>query len=118
MQVNIRESGQNIVITLNGRFVFEARHVFQKAITEAQDKPSKKVLINMEKVTYLDSAGLGLLALGFEQAKAQNKELCLVNPTGAVKEIIRLTHLQKLVNIYDTEEQASSASSPANVCAT
>ncbi len=60
----------------------------------------------MEGLTFIDSAGLGLLAIGFEQAKLVQIALCLMNPVGAVRLILDLAQIPRIIPVYETEEQA------------
>jgi len=106
MRITERVVGQDVILSLSGKFVFEARKEFQQAIQQAQEKSPRRVLLNMELVTYLDSAGLGLIALGLEQAKSQNIAYCLVNPTSVVQRILELTQMPKIIPVYKTEEEA------------
>jgi len=63
-------------------------------------------VLNMGKLIFLDSAGLGMLAVAFEKSKAQCIGLCLVNPVGAVKRILDLTQIPRMMPVHETEEQA------------
>lgn len=106
MHITERIVGQDVILSLSGKFVWEARKVFPKALQEAKKKTSRKIVLNLENLVYIDSAGLGLLAISFEQAQLQNISLCLVNPGGAVMRIFELAQLSKIIPVYDTEEQA------------
>ena len=106
MYITQRVVDQVVILSLSGKFVFDSRKVFPQALREAKKNSSRKIVLNMEGLTYLDSAGLGLLAISFEQAKLDNIALCLVNPVGAVRRILDLTQLPKIVPVHETEEQA------------
>ncbi len=106
MQITERVVGQAVILSLNGRFVFDVRKSFQQAIQKAHEKSPRKIVLNMEGVTYLDSAGLGLIALASEQAKIQHIVFCLVNPVGAVRRLLDLAQLPKILPVHETEEQA------------
>ena len=106
MNITERVSGQNIILSLSGKFLWEARKAFPEALQEAKKKTPKKIVLNMEGLTFIDSAGLGLLAIGFEQAKLVHVALCLVNPVGAVRKILDLAQLPRIIPVYETEEQA------------
>jgi anti-sigma B factor antagonist len=106
MRITERVVGEVVILSLSGKFVFDTRKDFQKAIEEAKAKTPQKIVLNLEACTYIDSAGLGLLAICFEQAKLQNLEVCLVNPKDAVKRTIELTQLPKIMKVHDAEEQA------------
>ena len=106
MNITERVVGQVVILSLSGKFVFDSRKVFPPALREAKKKTPRKIVLNMEGLTFIDSAGLGLLAIGFEQAKLVHIALCLVNPVGAVRQIIDLAQLPKIIPVYETEEQA------------
>ncbi len=106
MYITERVVGQVVILSLSGKFVFDSRKVFPQALREAKKNSPQKIVLNLEGLTYLDSAGLGLLAISFEQAKLDNIALCLVNPVGAVRQIIDLAQLQRIIPVYETEEQA------------
>jgi anti-anti-sigma factor len=106
MNITERVVGQDVVLSLSGKFLWGARKAFPEALQEAKKKTPKKIVLNMEGLTFIDSAGLGLLAIGFEQAKLVHVALCLVNPVGAVRQIIDLAQLPRIIPVYETEEQA------------
>ncbi len=106
MQITKRVVGQDIILSLSGKFVFESRKVFPQAFREAKKNCPQKIVLNLEGLTYLDSAGLGLLAISFEQARLDKIALCLVNPVGAVKRILDLTQIPRMMPVHETEEQA------------
>ena len=72
MKVMERVDGQAVIISLIGKLVFDTRKDFQDALKNAHEKNPRKIVLNLAELAYLDSAGLGLLALGFEQAKIKN----------------------------------------------
>jgi len=106
MHITERIVDQDVILSLSGKFVWNARKVFSEAFQQAKKKTSRKIVLNFENLVYIDSAGLGLLAISYEQAQLQNIPLCLVNPVGAVMRIFELTQLPKIIPVYDTEEQA------------
>ena len=107
MQITKRVVGQDIILSLRGKFVFESRKVFPPAFREAKKNfPPPQIVLNLEGLTYLDSAGLGFLAISFEQARLDKIALCLVNPVGAVKRILDLTQIPRMMPVHETEEQA------------
>jgi stage II sporulation protein AA (anti-sigma F factor antagonist) len=112
MKLTEREVGQVVVISLVGKLVFDARKDFQDALKRAHEKKPRKIALNFEELAYLDSAGLGLVALGYEQAKVQNIEFCIIKPTGTVMRILEMTQLPKIVPVFDSEDQALRSAKP------
>ena len=106
MNITKQVVGQDVIISLSGKFVFESRKAFNQSLQNAQEKSPRKILLNMEGLIYIDSAGLGLLAIGFEQANLRNSALCIVKPIGSVKGILDLAQIPKIIPVYETEEEA------------
>jgi len=111
MRVTERVVGQAVILALNGKLVFKERKIYQQAINGAKAKSPKKIVLDFQGVTYMDSAGLGLLALTFEQGKVENIALCLLRPEGVVKRIIELTKLPQIIPMFETESEALHSSS-------
>lgn len=66
------------------------------------------LLMNVEKVTFMDSAGLGVLLFAKRQCEAQNGQFNLSNATGYLVNLFRLTNIDRAVTIFPTEESALS----------
>ena len=63
-------------------------------------------IINMEKVTYLDSSGVGVLISIFKSAQAGSFNFFLINMDGSVKNVIELTKLNNYFPIAKNIEEA------------
>lgn len=64
------------------------------------------VIINFSKVSYLNSSGLRELIQMLKMMKENNKAFFLTNVTGEIMKIFTSTNLNKLFNIYSTNEEA------------
>ena len=71
---------------------------FQNAVLTSFQK-DKNVVINMEKVEYISSAGLRALILGHKTAAAKGGSLVIINLTQAVSDVIRVTGMDAMLNI-------------------
>lgn len=112
MRVTERVVGQAVVISLVGQLVFKTRKIYQEALKKAQEKTPRRIVLNLEGVTYMDSAGLGLIALTCEQLKLENIVFGLAAARGPVKGIVELAHLDKLMLVCEKEDEALRLSSP------
>jgi len=110
MQITERCAGSAVIVTLNGRLVFDARKIFQQAMKNARGKGPEHLVINLEKVTFIDSAGLGLLALAFEECKVHNRQCSLIRPEGRMNDLIELTRFPEIVPTFRSEQEALQAS--------
>lgn len=93
-------------IAVDGRItqgdgVTEFAHVVQET---AQVRP--RIVINLEKVLYIDSAGLAELVHGYAVARAQGGALKLLRPRGRVDMLLRLTRLWNSFEIFESEQEA------------
>jgi anti-sigma B factor antagonist len=73
---------------------------------EIKDKHTPKVLLNLKNVRYIDSSGIASLVEGLKAARDNGARLILYGLSPSVREVLELSRLQKIFEIYDTEEQA------------
>ncbi len=109
--MTITESSQDgvKVFRLSGKFDFRSRHEFQTVIGKAKQSGLRHIILNLQGVTFLDSAALGLLANLHKQFTAQGIHVSLVNPQDYVKRVLELVKMDKLFSIHATEKQARSS---------
>jgi anti-sigma B factor antagonist len=68
-----------------------------------------QLVVNMEKVEFLDSTGLGVLVGGLKRVRAHDGSLDLVCTQERILKIFRITGLTKVFGIYDTVDEAIKA---------
>ncbi|HXX16980.1 MAG TPA: STAS domain-containing protein [Candidatus Eremiobacteraceae bacterium] len=78
-------------------------------LTEIKEKHSRKVFLNLTKVRYIDSSGIASLVEGLKASRDNGARLILYGLSPAVREVMELSRLQKIFEIYLSEEQALSS---------
>jgi anti-sigma B factor antagonist len=78
---------------------------FIKLVSEEISK-SKKNLIDLSKVDFVDSAGLGSLLSCLKKAKSAGGELKVFGLTKSVRSLFELMRMQKIFSIYDDRSMA------------
>ena len=68
-----------------------------------------QLVVNMEKVEFLDSTGLGVLVGGLKRVRAHDGSLNLVCTQERILKIFRITGLTKVFGIHDTVDEAITA---------
>jgi anti-sigma B factor antagonist len=68
-----------------------------------------QLVVNMEKVEFLDSTGLGVLVGGLKRVRAHDGSLDLVCTQERILKIFRITGLTKVFGIHDTVDEAIKA---------
>jgi len=95
------------ILDLSGRITLgEGSVQLRDAIRDLISKGDKNILLNLGDVNYIDSSGLGELVSAFTTAKNQNAELKLLNLTKKVKDVLQVTKLYTVFDIYDDEAHA------------
>jgi anti-sigma B factor antagonist len=99
-------AGVNI-LDLSGRITLgEGSVQLRDAIRGLIGKGKKKILLNLGDVNYIDSSGLGELVSAFTTAKNQQADIKLLNLTKKVHDLLQLTKLVTVFDIYDDEASA------------
>lgn len=77
-------------------------------IVEIAERGVKHLIINLSKVEYLDSTGLGVLIGGLKRLREGEGNLVLVGPGMRILRIFEITGLDKIFDIYPTEDEAAA----------
>lgn len=72
----------------------------------------KRIVLNLGNVDYIDSAGLGILVASAASARNAGGELKLVSLTRRVRDLMQITRLSTLFEVYDTVEKARLSFGP------
>ncbi len=77
-----------------------------EAVRGLLEQGARKVVINFEKVSYLDSSGVGELVGCYTAAKNRNCELRICGMNGRIFTLIKMTSLHSVFQVFDTEAEA------------
>jgi len=102
-----REVDGVTVLDLGGRITLgEGSVQLRDAIRDLIGKGQKSILLNLGDVNYIDSSGLGELVSAYTTARNQEAKLKLLNLTKKVHDLLQLTKLYTVFDIYDDEASA------------
>src|ERR1700731_542722 len=95
------------VVAMEGRIVpGEESNALREKVKSMLAAGQKKIILNMDNVTYIDSAGLGALVAAHHSARTQGASLKLTNLGTKFKEILQVTKLLTVFDVYDSEAAA------------
>jgi anti-sigma B factor antagonist len=110
IKVNVREAqADTYVVDLNGEIDVYTSPKVKDAIGDLIDKGHYNLVINLEKVRYIDSTGLGVLIGGLKRVREHGGTVNLVCTNPQIKKIFDITGLVKIFGIYDDEDAAMKA---------
>src|SRR5215469_7034387 len=88
--------------------VYTAPRLRELLIDQVNDG-KHQIVVNMEKVEFLDSTGLGVLVGGLKRVRAHDGSLDLVCTQERILKIFRITGLTKVFGIHDSVDEAIAA---------
>jgi anti-sigma B factor antagonist len=107
MHVDVREAGEVIIVDLDGRLVAgTGDKILREVIDTLVAENWNKILLNLHDVTKIDSAGIGELANGLKLAERFGCDLRLVNVHGRVLEILNISQILPLFEVYTDVDAA------------
>jgi anti-sigma B factor antagonist len=109
MEINRRENGDIVIFDINGEIdLYNAPEIKDK-IKEEMNKNKVNIIINLDKVSYIDSSGIGVLISSLSNLKKVGGALKLINVYASVRKVFELTKLTSFFDIYDSESDALAA---------
>jgi anti-sigma B factor antagonist len=107
MTIAPRQVGGVAVLDLSGKITLgEGSVQIRDAIRGLIGKGQKSILLNLGNVNYIDSSGLGELVSAYTTAKNQGAALKLLKLTKKVHDLLQLTKLYTVFDIFDDEAGA------------
>jgi len=107
MKSNVRQIGHVSVVDLSGKITIgEGDVALRNAVQEILDAGNQHILLNLEKVSYMDSAGIGELVACYKRAKEKEGSVKLLNPSGKVYDLLSLTKLEEVFDTFKDEKVA------------
>lgn len=109
LNINSKMSNNITIITVEGRIVYETEKEFKKYIADIISNGEIKIVLDMEKLSYINSAGLGLLINLHKNAKAQGGGISLSNLNADINELFHITNLNQIFSIFGSTKDALSS---------
>jgi anti-anti-sigma factor len=107
MNVNKRQNGDVTILDLKGKITIGSGDVaLRNAVQEVMAGGATKILINMKDVTTIDSSGIGELVSSFTTATGRGAKLKLFCLPAKVTDILTITQLITVFDVFDTEDEA------------
>jgi len=107
LRATYRDAGPVTVVDLSGRITLgDGSALLRKTIRGLLQDERKKILLNLADVDYIDSSGIGELVSGYTAVKNQSGELKLLQLTKKVRDLLQITKLYTVFDIFTDEDTA------------
>jgi len=105
-----RDAGQSTVVDLSGKITLgEGSALLRKTVRGLLDEKRTHIVLNLADVDYIDSSGIGELVSAYTTVKNRGGDLKLLHLTKKVHDLLQLTKLYTVFEVY-TEERAALSS--------
>lgn len=107
MDISTRQSGTATIVDVIGDITLYNSPQVRKVLLELlKDKKAPRVIVNLDRVRYIDSAGVASLVEGLKLSRDLKSTFALFGLSRTAREVLELTRLIKVFEVYNTEEEA------------
>lgn len=112
MNISERNLNDITVLDLDGKFILGADRQFGHLVDANIEAGGRKLIINLAKVGYMDSSGLGELIAGYLAMQRTNGHIKLLHLNERLIELLITTKLITVFETFDSESAAISSFTP------
>jgi anti-sigma B factor antagonist len=106
LKITTRDQAGVTIVMCNGRIVFGDESAELRDKIKSLLAQNKKLVLNLGGVSYIDSGGLGVLVSLYTSARASGGNVKLANLTQRVGDLLQITKLLTVFEVYDGEQKA------------
>jgi anti-sigma B factor antagonist len=107
MNIDERVVGDVTILDLKGKMTLgEGDELLKEKINSLIQQGHKKLLLNLEAVPYIDSAGLGEIVRTYTTVSRQGGKLKLLNLTKRIQDLLAITKLLTVFETFEVEQEA------------
>jgi anti-sigma B factor antagonist len=107
MTIEERRRGSVVVLDVSGRLVLgDGDQFLKERVASHFENGNRHVVLNVSKLSYVDSSGLGAIVGSFLAARGLGGALRLVNPSTRLHQLLAMAKLLTVVDVCESEEEA------------
>jgi anti-sigma B factor antagonist len=116
MHVNVRKCGDVVILGLEGKLIagVTGDELLRGALDELVGEGWQRILLDMSKVSSIDSSGVGEIVSGYRLAKKLGASLKILHPAERVRSALHLAQLLPLLEVFDDEARAVASFAPSD----
>ena len=107
MKISIWRLDKTTIFDLSGEINFvNSPEVRESVLREIREAHTPRLVLNLSQVRYIDSSGIASLIEGLKASRDLGSRFILIGLSTSAREVLQLTRLLKVFEIYENEEQA------------
>ncbi|TGL85131.1 anti-sigma factor antagonist [Leptospira congkakensis] len=106
MIIQEKSSNQVAIITIEGEVDLYNAKELKDILDDKMHKHQYEIVVNLEKVPFMDSSGIGTLVTAMYKLKKYHGNLKVCSVHGSVAKVFKLTGMESHLEVFDTEENA------------
>ena len=110
MKILTRRMDKTTILDITGDIdLAHSTEVRKMVLLEIRENRTPRVILNLREVNYIDSSGVASLVEGLKASRDVGSRLILFGLSPIAHEVLQLSRLLKIFEIYDTEDMALQA---------
>ena len=99
MEYDIGANGSGTICQLSADLTFNDHEAFRSMLDDAVAQASGEIVLDLSKLEFIDSAGMGMLLVAQERSQSEGWSLVIDKPQGQVQKMLELAKLGQVVTI-------------------
>lgn len=109
LRLSTRNLDGALIVDCTGRIVFGEETAYLRDAVKKLIAEKQNVVLNLSEINYIDSGGLGTLVALYTTARNCGSSIKLAHLTQRVGDLLQITKLVTVFDVYDTAEEAAAA---------
>jgi len=109
LTIKVRQIGSVVVLDVAGRFVCGEVDAMRDTISRLLDAGSRSFVLNLSRVSYMDSTGLGQTIAAYTSVTRRGGRVVLLNPSKQTNQLLQIAKLVTVFDVYGDEADALNA---------
>jgi anti-sigma B factor antagonist len=106
MNITTATLGDVAVLGVDGRLTASGAPLLRHAVTESIDSGMTRIVVDLSRIEFIDSSGLGALIGGLKSARIAGGDLRIAAAPENVRVVLNLTNLDRVLRNYPSPEGA------------
>lgn len=106
MVVDVEHEGSTLIASVEGRVDGSNARKFHTTLEESISRDDDRVVLDLEKLRYLSSAGLRVILMTAKMLQGRKAKFAVCGLSASIKEVFEISGFDKIISVYDSRSEA------------